>query len=196
MSKLSPGRSWACWKRSAMCHPRASKVTERRQEEFSVPSKGVCFSAAKSSSVGMTTGRGQDGGIAQFAFRVFRRSLGRRSQLQLDMLLFHHAGRRDQAHVFSDENRLGIPHAEGFDAPQNLKQLGRYLIEREFGIVLKDRFEVGQSQTRPRILVQMRTQLRQARRRKRETDSVGMSAEAGEQTRAGLKRIQQMKWPD
>ena len=67
------------------------------------------------------------------------------------------------------------------------------MIEREFGIEIEDRFEVGQGQARARICIEMGAQFRQIRGGHGEADGVRVSAEAGEQRGARFQRVQQVK---
>ena len=49
----------------------------------------------------------------------------------------------DEAHGFGGENGLRISHAKRFQPPQNLVQLRRNLIKREYVIEVKGRFEIS-----------------------------------------------------
>ena len=84
---------------------------------------------------------------------------------------------------------FGIAHAEGFESPQSLKQVGRDLIEWKFGIDIEDGFEISQCQPGAGICIEMGAKFGQVRGGHGKADGMGMSTETGEQWSARFKRV-------
>ncbi len=194
MSRVSPGSRPACWQRSAMCQPKASKVMALRQLPsvcLPVVSQLPDFASAQRRGIGIAARCGQDGKV---------RPVGCARRIQLpapasaSRACLSDARRSHQADSAGGEDRLGISHAERFQALcSSLKQLGSHLVKRKFGIEIERGLEVGEGQaSRGRSHRDARA-VQDARDGQREADGVRVSAKAGEQVGAGLERIQQMK---
>src|SRR5712691_6593177 len=112
-----------------------------------------------------------------------------RPQLQLHMLFLENPGRSHEADGAGGEDRLGISHAKRLQTLHSLEKFGSHLVKRKFGIATERGIEVGQSQAKAGVGIEMRAQLRHARGGQREANCMRVSTEAREQSGAGFQRV-------
>src|SRR6266436_6869036 len=113
--------------------------------------------------VGMTKGSSQNCDCAEWLALLLHVRSERGGQLQLDVLVLEDLRRGHQAHGPRAEDRFRIALPEGFEAFQRLKQFRGYLLKIQFGIQIKDRFEIGGGEPQAGIFVEMGAQFGNAR---------------------------------
>src|SRR5581483_7123320 len=115
------------------------------------------------------------------------------SQLQLRVFLFHKAGRLEQRHSASSEDRLWIAAAKRFKPAQIIEQCGRDLVQRHLSVDIEDGLEIRRREARAGITIEMSAQFRHSGGLQGKAHGMRVSAVTAKQVAARLEGAEQVE---